>query len=181
MPSGLVPTFLASAKTSRANSGFSKSTINASNFCCRIRESVVSGSLERSIAMPELDKTLPSMSAAESSPDTNNACRFINQLDGSLPIKASEAPQGAMSFGRLHCRNLRQLWPPSSPSRQWHHQLPLAQRYLLHRFRPAVALLRAAFPQLAAASRSACQVGRISPAFAAGPHGYPSYIPLLEI
>src|SRR5580692_9209195 len=88
----------------------------------------------------------------------------------SVWIRASEEPSAASATTLL--RQL-QPWPPPLPAAP-NLPLPLEPCCPLRRFPPARALL-------AAASRSACPVARILPAFDAGPHGCPSYYPLLAL
>src|SRR3954470_11055113 len=100
-------------------------------------------------------------------------CAFVRGFTASEELWAVPL---SSQWNRLHSR------PPSPPvlRSSRHHRLPPAQRYLPRRSRPAAELLPAIFPQPAGASQSVYRVGRISPASAAGPHGYPSYYPLLQ-
>src|SRR6202035_737757 len=59
------------------------------------------------------------------------------------------------------------------------HRPPPAPSFLHRRSRPARGLPLVVSPPPAGASRSVCQVGRILPAFDAGPHECLSYNPLL--
>src|SRR5579864_7177850 len=95
-------------------------------------------------------------------------------------LTASEALTVALLSSQSHHWKLLLLWQPW-PRWTERRRRRQARHCPLHRSRRATEPLHAAFLPLVAASRSVCQVGRISPASAAGPHGYLSYNPLSAI
>src|SRR4029077_558496 len=98
---------------------------------------------------------------------------FFDQL-----ITATEEPLGALFLPAQRIPAKPMLWLPSHSVGWFLRPFPPGRRCHLLRSLPAEALPPAVFPQLAAGLRSAWRVVRTSPAYAAGPHGCPSYNPL---
>src|SRR5579859_86483 len=101
--------------------------------------------------------------------------------DRSRRITATEVLSDVIPWEQPHCRSPHRPLLPCCRFVQSRHLLRPARHCLPRRSRPTEELLPATFPPLAGASRSAFPVGRILPAFAAGPRGYLSYIPLFAI
>ena len=70
---------------------------------------VVSGSLDRSMAIPSIGRILPNTSAAESSVDTSSACRVICASD--FQRRRDYGQRGAVGLDALDVLALLELAP----------------------------------------------------------------------